>query len=231
MPLDCAGEDCPDVARPAHAHEPARLVYGGQPTRDDDARQRGHRQWQRPRRAPSASRRSWRWGLARGAERAAAAARRNSVLLLIMDVCRSGRLSYAEWVRGVLSLPEVLVCFQLAIPLPNGSALPGSSSECRGRGANHVASSPFTTHPPAASADGSAHHSAGLVLVGFGSQRAPVDNPYLVANGSALAAAATVAASASERASRITESLTSVHTSLWLRSMRALLANLGCGAS
>ena len=152
-------------------------------------------------------------------------------LLLIMDVCRSGRLSYAEWVRGVLSLPEVLVCFQLAIPLPNGSALPGSSSECRGRGANHVASSPFTTHPPAASADGSAHHSAGLVLVGFGSQRAPVDNPYLVANGSALAAAATVAASASERASRITESLTSVHTSLWLRSMRALLANLGCGAS
>jgi hypothetical protein len=71
-----------------------------------------------------------------------------------------------------------------------------------------------------------------LVLVGFGSQRAPVDHP--VANGSALAAAATVvaaAASASERASRMTESLTSVHTSLWLRSMRALFANLGCGAS
>ena len=153
-------------------------------------------------------------------------------LLLIMDVCRSGRLSYAEWVRGVLSLPEVLVCFQLAIPPPNGSALPGSSSNCRGRYANHAASSPFTNHPPAASADGSAHHSAGLVLVGFGSQRAPVDHP--VANGSALAAAATVvaaAASASERASRMTESLTSVHTSLWLRSMRALFANLGCGAS
>ena len=35
-------------------------------------------------------------------------------LLLIADVSRSGSLSYTEWTRGVLSLPEVLSCFQLA---------------------------------------------------------------------------------------------------------------------
>ena len=35
-------------------------------------------------------------------------------LLLVMDIDRSGSLSYEEWTRGVLSLPEVLACFQLA---------------------------------------------------------------------------------------------------------------------
>ena len=45
-------------------------------------------------------------------------------LILVMDVKRSGQLSYAEWVRGVLSLPEVLSCFQLAIaPLRTPAAI------------------------------------------------------------------------------------------------------------
>ena len=35
-------------------------------------------------------------------------------LLLVMDVDKDGSLSYDEWTRGVLSLPEVLACFQLA---------------------------------------------------------------------------------------------------------------------
>ena len=34
--------------------------------------------------------------------------------LLVMDVSRSGSLSYDEWTRAMLSLPEVLACFQLA---------------------------------------------------------------------------------------------------------------------
>ena len=34
--------------------------------------------------------------------------------LLVMDVDHDGRLSYDEWTRGVLALPEVLACFQLA---------------------------------------------------------------------------------------------------------------------
>jgi hypothetical protein len=35
-------------------------------------------------------------------------------LLLVMDVRRTGSISYEDWTRGVLSQPEVLACFQLA---------------------------------------------------------------------------------------------------------------------
>ena len=35
-------------------------------------------------------------------------------LLLVMDVDRTGSLSYVQWTRGVLCLPEVLGCFQLS---------------------------------------------------------------------------------------------------------------------
>ena len=35
-------------------------------------------------------------------------------LLLVMDVERVGSLTYEQWTRGVLCLPEVLGCFQLA---------------------------------------------------------------------------------------------------------------------
>ena len=36
-------------------------------------------------------------------------------LLLVMDVHHSGRLSYDEWTRGVLSQPDVLSCFTLCL--------------------------------------------------------------------------------------------------------------------
>lgn len=45
-------------------------------------------------------------------------------LLLVMDVDRSGTLSYDEWARGVLSLPDVLACFQLVVE----AATPGRST-------------------------------------------------------------------------------------------------------
>ena len=35
-------------------------------------------------------------------------------LLLVMDVDRTRSLSYVQWTRGVLCLPEVLGCFQLS---------------------------------------------------------------------------------------------------------------------
>jgi hypothetical protein len=71
-------------------------------------------------------------------------------LLLVMDVRRSGRLSYEEWVRGVLAMPEVLACFQLAIaPLP---AKPASAAGARDgelvRGFGRVPMPSPVPHPP-----------------------------------------------------------------------------------
>jgi len=142
-------------------------------------------------------------------------------LLLIMDVSRSGRLSYEEWVRGVLSLPEVLSCFELAI---NPAAerhghpvsAPGSPSVSRGRGTSNPVGSPTrATHP-------SGHSEAtGSVLVGFGSQRSPPDTPP--------AAALLAPASRASGSQRPSESLTTVHASLWWKStFGPFFASLGC---
>ena len=52
-------------------------------------------------------------------------------LLLVMDVRRSGRISYDEWARGVLTLPDVLSCFQLAISTHPPTPSPGPKGRCK----------------------------------------------------------------------------------------------------
>ena len=55
-------------------------------------------------------------------------------LLLVMDVERSGRLSYEQWARGVLTLPEVLSCFHLPVPAGVASSKAAADGRVGGGG-------------------------------------------------------------------------------------------------
>ena len=47
--------------------------------------------------------------------------------LLVMDVSKSGALSFDEWCQGVLSQPEVLVCFHLSLGPPETVRSPATA--------------------------------------------------------------------------------------------------------
>jgi hypothetical protein len=84
-------------------------------------------------------------------------------LLLVMDVGRSGKLSYEEWARGVLSLPEVLSCFQLVIAPPSRAPLSiGTRARTDGHlltasGRPHVHTGPLAATTSSALVRGSEH--------------------------------------------------------------------------